>query len=135
MTDVKKYCGSLLRPEDVADGPLLEKIVVSEHEKHGCLVLDFESGNQLYLWPNLARVLGRAWGSESDDWLEQEVELSLGHYIDKNLNPPTEKECMNIRAVSQPKAKTGNGGTSSKAIAVGGSTPTQQRDDLDSIPF
>ena len=51
-----------------------------ENEKHGCAVLQFESGDQFYCWNNYARILNKAWGYDSEHWIDQEMELSLGHY-------------------------------------------------------
>jgi hypothetical protein len=112
----------------------VEKIInIFEHEKHNCAVLELESGDQLFLWNNLARVLNRAWGYESEDWIGFEVELSLGHYLDKKTDPPTEKECIAIRAISPAKA-TGNGGVASKDGAQGGPVSLRRALD-DEIPF
>ena len=93
--DMRKYSAGVIKPEDLHDGPRQEKIVnVFEHEKHGCAVLQFESGDQLYCWNNYARILSKAWGYDSENWLDQELELSLGHYTDKKTD--TEKETVDI---------------------------------------
>ena len=85
--DMRKYSAGIIKPEDLHDGPRLEKIVdVSENEKHGCAVLQFESGDQLYCWNNYARILSKAWGYDSEYWLDQELELSLGHYTDRKTD-------------------------------------------------
>jgi hypothetical protein len=125
--DTRKYSGGVIRPEDLYDGPQVEKIVnVYAHEKHTCLVLELESGNQFYCWSNYARILNKAWGYESERWLEQEFELSLGHYTDKKTDPPTEKETINIRAISPAKPEALNGDVPAKS----------RKDDLsDEIPF
>jgi hypothetical protein len=127
--DMRKFNTGALRPVDLYDGPRVEKIVnVSESSKHDCAVLEFADGSQLFLWNNLARVLSRAWGYNSDDYLGQEVELSLDHYLDRKSDPPTEKECIAIRAVSSPKAATGNGGVPAPAAA--------RKDSMnDDVPF
>jgi hypothetical protein len=130
--DMRKYSAGVIRPEDLYDGPRVEKIInIFEHEKHNCAVLELESGDQLFLWGNLARVLYKAWGYNSDDWLGQEVELSLGHYLDKKTDPPTEKECIAIRAVSPAKEGANSGApvpALSKARTVGGGMD-------DEVPF
>jgi hypothetical protein len=129
--DLKKYGTSVIRPEELADGPRVEKIVnIYEHDKHNCVVLEFESGDQLYLWST--RVLGKAWGWEREGWLEQEVELSLGHYLDKKTDPPTEKECINVRAVSPAKLRAGNGSAAGTAIAPAATSRGKMDDE---IPF
>jgi hypothetical protein len=110
--DMRKFGSGVIRPEDL-DEPRVEKIVnIYENTKHEVAVLVFASGDELFLWNNLARVLSRAWGWNSEDYIGQEVEISRGGWLDRRDNPPTEKDCINIRAVSPPKAEASNGGTS-----------------------
>lgn len=136
--DMRKYSAGVIMPENLSEEPRVEKIInIFEHEKHACAVLEFENGDQLYLWPNLARVLNKAWGYNSENWLQQEVELSLGHYLDKKTDPPTEKECINIRAVSPPKVQNGGAPTSKPPLPLSQITqPANKRGDMDDeIPF
>ena len=132
--DMRKYSAGVVRPEDLYDGPRVEKIVnisEKETEKYTCAVLEFASGDQLYLWNNQARVLNNAWGYDSADWIGQEIELSLGHYTDKRTE--TEKENITVRAISPRKEAAGNGG--GQAV-VPSKTPAPRRDDMaDEIPF
>jgi hypothetical protein len=134
--DMRKYSAGVIMPENLCDGPRVEKIInIFEHEKHECAVLEFENGDQLYLWPNLARVLNKAWGYDSDNWLKQEVELSRGHYLDKKTDPPTEKECINIRAIS-PVKQGANSGAPVSALSKVASRSVGKHDDMDDeIPF
>ena len=121
--DMRKYATGVIKPEDLYEGPLLEKIInVSEHEKFGCPVLQLESGDQFYCWNNHVRVLNKAWGYDSENWIGQELELSLGHYLDKKTE--TQKETINIRAVSPPKP-----------AIVAGALPSRRADMDDDIPF
>jgi hypothetical protein len=130
--DMRKFSAGVIMPEHLHDGPRTEKIInIFEHDKHGCAVLEFESGDQLYLWGNLARVLYKAWGHDSEDWLQQEVELKLGHYLDKKTDPPTQKDCIDITAVSPAKQKA-NGGAPVPAL----SKIAGKRNDFDDeVPF
>jgi hypothetical protein len=132
--DTRKYSSGVIRPEDLHEGPRVEKIInIFEHEKHGCLVLELENGDQFYCWKNYARILSKAWGYESESWIDQELEFSLGHYTDKKTDPPTEKETIDVRAVSPAKPGT-NGGAPSKAIAPG--RPASLHGPMDDdIPF
>ena len=70
--DVSKYMAkTFIKPDDVRVGPRQERIVnVYRSEKYNCLVLDFESGDQLSLNPITTLVLGKAYGTESNHWLE-----------------------------------------------------------------
>ena len=138
--DMRKYSAGVVMPEDLRDGPRVEKIVKiseKETERYTCGVLEFESGDFVYLWNNQARILNKAWGYDSAGWLEQELELSLGHFIDKKTN--TEKETIDMRPIS-PR-KTGNGAappassTPSKPSSSGGPVSLRSAVDDDSIPF
>jgi hypothetical protein len=130
--DMRKYSAGVIMPEDLHDGPRTEKIInIFENEKHGCAVLEFESGDQLYLWNNNARILNKAWGYESADWLNQELELSLGHYTDKKSN--TEKETIVVKPISPRKEKAGNGGKPPLPLSK---TASSLKDDFaDEVPF
>ncbi len=131
MVDMRKYAAGIIKPEDLHDGSRLEKIVeISENDKYGCAVLEFESGNQLFCWNNYARILTKAWGYDSENWLDQELELSLGHYLDKKTD--TQKETIDLRTISP--AKPGAFNAPGKAIAPSGAAP-RGNDMDDDIPF
>jgi hypothetical protein len=132
--DMRKYSGGLIKPEALHDGPLVEKIVnVYENEKYGCAVLQFESGNEFYCWNNYARVLSKTWGHDSEHWIDQELELKLGHYPDKKTN--TEKETIDIWPISPAKPGALDKAPSKKAIAPAGAAPSRNSDMDDDIPF
>ena len=132
MTDMRRYSSSVIRPENLHDdgGTRDEAIVnISHNEKYNCAVLEFESGDQLYLWNDNARILNRAWGYESEGWIGQQLQLTIGHYLDKKTDPPTQKETIVVRPISP--ARTGaNGGTlTTKPLP-------SLKDDMDnSVPF
>ncbi|WP_426612918.1 hypothetical protein [Bradyrhizobium sp. McL0616] len=108
--DMRKYSTGLITPEHLHDGPLVETIVdIYEHETHGCAVLVFESGNQFYCWNNYTRILNKAWGYDSEDWLQQQLELSLDHYDDRKSGK--QKETVAMRPISPPKAGNQNSAT------------------------
>jgi hypothetical protein len=132
--DMREFSSGVIRPEDLYDGPRVEKIVnvsKKETERYTCAVLEFESGDQLYLWNNQARILNKAWGYDSADFIGQELELSLGHYPDKRTDPPTEKETVAVKPISPRKETASNGGAPVPALskAKGGGDPD------DEIPF
>jgi hypothetical protein len=124
--DMRKYGAGPVRPEDVRDGPLQEKIVdVSISEKFECPALHFETGNQFLLFNANARVMNRAYTTESNNWLGQVIELSLGHYTD---NRGEEKETVVLKPVSVLQPSADNGGTKAALPS--------RRDELDDeIPF
>jgi hypothetical protein len=108
MVDVRKYTSGFVMPDDLRDGPRQERIInVYISEKHDTPVLEFESGDQLIAWPSIGRVLARAYGWESNDWLGHTVELSRGTYIDKKTNE--EKGTVVLQAIST-RDGSNNGG-------------------------
>jgi hypothetical protein len=69
--------------------------------------------------------MNRAYTYDSNKWLKQVVELSLGHYTD---NKGEEKETVVLKPVSVLQPSADNGGTKAALPSV--------RDDLeDEIPF
>jgi hypothetical protein len=126
--DMRKYGSAFIRPEDVRDGPRQERIVnVYLSEKYSCPVLEFESGDQLLLNVTNTRVMNRAYTTESDNWLDQVVELSLGHYTDRRGDAPKEKETVVVRPISvrQPSPENGVSRTSQTALKP----PVRELDD------
>jgi hypothetical protein len=133
--DMREFSAGLITPEDLHDGPRVEKIVKiskKETEKYTCAVLEFESGDQVYIWPGQARILNKAWGYDSAGWLAQELELTLGHYVDKKTG--TEKETIDVRAISPRKEMVaGKNGGGTEVVA---SKPVSLRREMDDdIPF
>jgi hypothetical protein len=80
MPDMSKYIGkSFLRVEDVkASGPIREKIVDVSVGRFDKPDLTFHDGTQLSVNATNGRVLARAYGMDSDNWLDKEVELTVG---------------------------------------------------------
>ncbi len=130
--DTRKFSAGVIKPEDLHEGPQQEKIVnVFEQEKYLCLVLQFESGNQFYCWPNYTRILNKAWGCESENWIDQELELSLDHYTDRKTEE--QKETVAIRAISPAKPGAFDKAPG-KALAPAGAA-SRGGDMDDDIPF
>jgi len=60
MVDMRKYASGPIMPDDLRDGPRQGRIInVYISEKHDVPVLVFESGDELFAWPSIARVLTR----------------------------------------------------------------------------
>jgi hypothetical protein len=130
--DMRKYGAGPVKPDDVRDSPRVDKIInIYEHEKFRCPVLELESGDTFNLNATNNRNLSKAWGFDSDDWLGQELELSLGYYKDWRDDPPSDKETVVVRAVSSAKAQNGGGAV----VPVPKSFPPQHDDMEDQIPF
>jgi|SRR6516165_4389590 hypothetical protein len=108
--DMRKYDTGFIKPDQVRDGPRRERIVnIYESETYGRPVLEFESGDQFSLNATNNRTLIKAWGHDSELWLQQELELSLGTY--KDWQSEEEKETVVVRAISPRKPSPDNGGT------------------------
>jgi len=120
--DMTKYGSAFIRPEDTHEGPRQERIAhVYIHEKYNCPVLEFESGDKFTLNQTNTRMMNRTYGSESDNWLNHVVDLSLDHYESDG----EQKETVKLRPISLPAPGADNGG------------PVKpKRNDLDdAIPF
>ena len=125
--DMRKYTSGPVWPDDVRDGPVQEKIAdVSISDKYDAPVLHFENGDTLLLSPPNSRTMGRAYTTKSDMWLNQVVELSLGHYTDNKTG--LEKETVVLKPISVLQSSADNGGT--KAVL-----PSVRKDLDDEIPF
>ena len=125
--DLRRYCSGPVRPDDVRNAPRREKIVdVSINDRYECPVLHFESGDSLMLSPPNSRAMGRAYTTKSDMWLNQVVELSLGHYTENKTG--MEKETVVLKPISVLQPSADNGGTKAALPSL--------RDDLnDETPF
>jgi hypothetical protein len=110
--DVRKFASKYIKPDHVREGPITTRIIsVFESEQYGRPVLELETGSQFTLNDGNTNTLVKAWGYETDGWIEQELELSLGSYRDWKTDPPEERETVKVRAISPPKSAAANGGT------------------------
>jgi hypothetical protein len=142
MVDARNYASKWIKPDNVRDGPIQTRIVnVYEDERYSRLNLELETGSQFGLNEGNTNALIRAWGHDTDSWIEQEFELSLGTYKDWKTDPPEEKETVKVRAISPAKAGTGNSGAPSKpplppskTVAQSGAASLRGAMD-DDIPF
>jgi hypothetical protein len=135
--DVSKYMAKgFIKPGDV-HVPRHEKILtVYPSEKYDCLVLDLESGDQLSLNPITTRVLGKAYGTESNHWSGHVIELSRGTYKSKDGE---EKETVLVKPISLPEhfgANSKNPTMAENETAQTAKPTARRRVDLDDeIPF
>jgi hypothetical protein len=115
--DMRKYSGSaFLKPDDVRAGPLRKKIVDVAEGKYGKPDLEFDDGTKLGVNSTRNRTLVNACGGESDDWLNKEIELSLGEakyegemqesILVKPISPAIKKKS----SPPKPKPKSEGGG-------------------------
>jgi hypothetical protein len=135
--DARKYASKYVKPDNVRDGPIVTRIInVFEDERYGRLTLELETGSTFGLNEGNTNTLIKAWGVETNDWIEQEIELSLGTYKDWKSDPPEDKETVKVRAISPRKTTAGNSGEQSKPALPPSRTAAAKKDDMDdSIPF
>jgi len=125
MVDMRKYTTGLIMPEDLRNGPRQERIAnVYESKKFDYPVIEFESGDELVCWPQIGRVLARAYGYDSENWKGHDVKLLLGTYIDKKTDET--RETTILETISSRDG--GNSGEPQRAIAP------KKDDPSDSIP-
>ncbi|HVI63070.1 MAG TPA: hypothetical protein VM910_10870 [Bradyrhizobium sp.] len=136
MVDMRKYTSGLITPDEVRDGPIEARIIsVYISEKHNVPVLELETGDQFFVWPQNGKKLARAYGYNSDDWLRHLIRFELGTYTDKKTGE--EKETVNLTPISSRDGNAGNG-TPQRADPDKLPAPVERsvKDDLDdSIPF
>src|SRR5262249_57941157 len=78
--DMSKYVGGLfLKVDDIkASGPIRMRIVDVSEGRFDKPDLTFDDGSKLGCNATNGRVLAKAWGFDSDDWIDKEVELAVG---------------------------------------------------------
>jgi hypothetical protein len=77
--DMRKYSGSVfLKPEDLRDGPITVTITDVSEGKYDKPNLHFKDGSRLSINTTNNRVLVRAYGHDSDDWVGKQIELTVG---------------------------------------------------------
>src|SRR5262249_44434064 len=93
--DMRKFATGFIKPDLVRDGPLQDQINrVYESQQFQRPVLELASGNQFTLNNTNCAILNKAWGWNSEYWLNQNLEFKLGHYKDWRKNPPEECETV-----------------------------------------
>jgi hypothetical protein len=128
IMDMRRYSGTpFIKPGDVNAGPLRVVIVGVTEGKYGRPDLEFDDGSKLSVNATNNRTLVIAYGFESDDWINKEIELSLGEVeyngemqetvMVKPISPPVE------RKPPPPKPKGGSG------------APGKRGDMDDEVPF
>ena len=97
--DMSKYMGSpFLKVEDVEEGSRRVRIVKIETGQYDKPVATFDDNSRLSLNVTNSRALGRAYGTNSRDWIGMEVELYLGE-IEYNHEP---KPSVLVRPLTLP---------------------------------
>jgi hypothetical protein len=77
--DMRKYSGeTFIRVIDVTDGPLQVQIAGVREGKYEKPDLVFDSGEAFSVNSTNNRILMRAYGANSEDWIGKKIELTLG---------------------------------------------------------
>jgi hypothetical protein len=119
--DMRKYSGTaFLKPGDVKAKPLRVVIVDVTEGKFGRPDLEFSDGTKLSVNATNNRTLVTSYGADSDDWINKEIELSLGEVeydgqmqetiVVKPISPPVEKK-------KSPEPRKGRSGDMDDEIA------------------
>jgi hypothetical protein len=136
MPDMREYGTKFIKPDHVRDGPIVSRVVaVFVGELYGRPILELETGGQFTLNEGNTNALIKAWGSNSDDWIGQEIELLLGTYQDWKTKE--DKETVKAHPRSPAKSAATNGGAPAVSKPLPASrTASSLRDDLsDDVPF
>ena len=98
--DVTKYIGGLfLKVDDIkANGRARVKIVDVSKGRYDKPDLTFDDGTRLGCNATNGRALARAYGFDSDDWIDKEVELVVGE-IQYQGKP---QEAILVKPISPP---------------------------------
>jgi hypothetical protein len=97
--DMRKYSGeAFLKVSDVRDGPLQMQIAAIREGRYDKPDAVFETGEALSLNATNRKILVRAYGPDSDDWVGKVIELFLGEIeFQKQMH-----EAVLVRPVSPP---------------------------------
>jgi hypothetical protein len=110
VMDMRQYSSGFIKPDNVRDGPLLAHIVnVFISEKFNRPVLELDTGEQFTVNTTNNRVLVKAYGPKSEDWIGHQIKLALGHYKDWTKDPPVDAETVTLEAVTPRQGAAGNG--------------------------
>ena len=106
--DMSKYSGAyFIKRDDVRDGSIRQTIAgVEESEKYCKPVLVFESGEKFSVNSTNNRILLRAFGKNSADWIGKEIELYAGEVEFQKKMQAT----VMVRSISpsiKPEERTG----------------------------
>ena len=102
--DTREFIGgTFLKPEDIGPTPIKLTITSVARGKFDKLDLTFDDQSRMGLNNTNGRAIARAWGFESNDWLDKRVELSVGFVTYKG----EQQETIVLRPVSPATPETG----------------------------
>jgi hypothetical protein len=97
--DMRRFCGeSFIKIADIRSGPLQARIAVVKEGQYDRPNLVFETGEVLGLNATNNKILIRAYGPISEDWIGKDIELFLGQVeYQKKM-----QEAVIVRPISPP---------------------------------
>ena len=115
--DMSEFAGSrFLKVQDVKSGPIRARIVRVDLGKYNKPNIHLDDGNILSGNATNVRVLCRAYGSDSDGWIDKEIDLTLGTIeyqgedqeaiVVNPISPPEPKSEGQVKAAKPMKAKS-----------------------------
>ena len=136
--DMRDFAPKKIGPDEVRDGSIQTRVLsVFENEKTGRPVLELENGSTFMLNVTNCNILIKAWGIESDDWKEREIEFSLATY--KDFKTGEDKETVRVSVL--PTKAAGNGSEPNRPAlppsrgAAAGAHASLRGEMDDDIPF
>jgi hypothetical protein len=96
--DTSSYFTTFLRVDDLAQGETIEATITKVEEGKYGLVLTLESGSQFSLNATNWRTISKAFGCESDNWLNKRIALTRGETMFKGEPVPS----LILRVISPP---------------------------------
>jgi hypothetical protein len=77
--DMREYVqGDFIKVEHIRNGPRRERIVGVEKGQFDRPVITLETGDMLTLNVTNTKILIHAYGEQSEEWINKEIELTLG---------------------------------------------------------
>jgi hypothetical protein len=123
--DMKRFVKKILKPVDVADGPIVRFIAAVKEGPYGAEVM-FDTGETFSLNSTNTLKLIEAFGSDSNLWPGMKVELREG----ETTNPKTREPVKTI--LLAPMSTSGLSDSEKAAQALAG---TRNADIAEDIPF
>jgi hypothetical protein len=116
--DVSNYLGhAFLKVDDVkVNGPIRVVIENVDEGRYDKPDATFDDGTRLSLNVRNTRILARAYGKDTDDWIGKEIELGVGEIeyqgkmqetiLVKPISPPIEKKAAPIETPTEKKTSS-----------------------------
>jgi hypothetical protein len=102
--DMTKYSSNFVKAADVENGPIRRKIAGVVEGKYDKADVIFETGDRLSVNATNNNTLMRLFGSDSDTWVGQEIELFLGEVKYQGTPQPAVRVRLISKSTKAPKS-------------------------------